>query len=296
MDIKPSFDLLSQYKLDVLSSLLPNIINASEGFFSSNGIFKIDVCHDFTAFDNSCFDANLVDDSRLIHFTTTTNCLSILESNELWFSSLNKLFDSRELIHANQYFGDNSLEVISKLKSRIFSLSSCLYDSDTINNDLMWNEYAVNNTGIALILKLKQTGHLYSCFIGRIKYSDHPIVELQEILSKHAIFQLEHPNICIVDLNETFHFLSAFYKEKKWEHEKEIRLLSIKQPYEIEDYDLKNLNRDFFKLRLSEQDSFAYSIEIESIKFGSSISPTDKDRVHSLMRERNIPLWDNSAL
>jgi hypothetical protein len=250
-------------------------------------------------FTGSIFDYPLENDIELIHFTTISNFFNILRSKSLWIKDLNSLEDKSEFIFANSYLDNKKSE---KLKSKILSFSLCEYSEFTLTNKYMWHNYADEDKGICIKLKLhKERGIPPFFFLGKIKYEKEgkQIQVLIDLKKRHDQF-LKKNEFTISNLDEILFSVSAMFKKECYQDENEIRLmryiLDSTEPYKGDIicpveylYDPNKKKYTYFmELPINNpNDSFiAPHISIEDIYIGRNIDNLEFYYLRNLIYEK----------
>jgi hypothetical protein len=169
-------------------------------------------------------------------------------------------------------------------KQNLFSLSACLSNESTLNNEHMWSQYASGGSGCAIEYQFNEM-NIHRLIFGMVKYGKAPLKPLKRIV-KYAEDFKEKYNLSINDLPFFLLKISAFHKDIKYKQEKEVRLLFHKDDsigyntmskYEYRDFYSDNEVRNFIKIPVisknklnNSKSSFFPSIEITRVIIGKN--------------------------
>jgi len=195
--------------------------NFPDQFLRGGGSSAADF-HAYFAKENSFFKKTEYyynGDLEFFHLTSYQNLFSILNSWTIRMYNLQKSIDENEYKFSAKLFKASSEEIEFR-KSRIFSFSCCPINE--LKNEKIWKCYGKDFEGVAIVFKIENDLEKWDNFhMSEIKYQlsakvKQYVEDIEQLKSKYpyATFDLELEK------------LMAFHKEPKWEHEKEVRILT----------------------------------------------------------------------
>ena len=163
-------------------------------------------------------------DATLWRYVDFTKFVSMLDTNALFFTRVDKLDDPFEgsfprpnieadpSSYSDPYLADLVRHHRGFVKQiRPFTLVNCWHES-THESTAMWNQYSAQHEGVAIKTDFKSLSKSFVCndtiFIGRVNYIDYEATSIPR-------------------LNDFAPFL---HKRKSSEHEKEVRVINIDLP------------------------------------------------------------------
>jgi hypothetical protein len=217
-------ELIDAYKKEVLHKFFPSAKFKEAGSITSNNIpprtFDAVISNE-GLFENTDYKFN--PNTQFIHFTSLPSLSQILQSGFLRMSDFNCLSDKSELLFGSNVFSDCDNDKIKEAKANIFSLSACLSDRETLNNQHMWNKYACKGMGCAIEYKFIST-NIHDMVFGKILYGKRDLKNLRKLKKLNEKFKKDY-YFEIADLPMLLLKASAFHKQCKFKSEKEVRLL-----------------------------------------------------------------------
>lgn len=251
-------------------------------------------------------------DGKFIHYTSLFGLKAILDSGYLRMSEFGNLIDTSELHYGASVFKENPIfqykqTDINQLRENVFCLSACEANESTKRNDLMWEVYGDKGKGVIIEFELTKKDPRFF-ILGIIQYGEEakkPLEEIKALYEKYindkkTTFQSNFPELILE--------LQSFHKSKRYEGEKEIRLLFKKNKFFPAETIYQDINSNqevkyFNKLFLKERHPYAekeinidkdsnYSyfdeypqIEIKNIILGFNISVENKVAITDLLNE-----------
>jgi hypothetical protein len=229
-----------EFLVNVIQPLLPNakysetfhngdFNNPSKTFYgmlSTNLLLK-----------DSIYECNNPD--SLIHFTSVQSLLKILENGYFRMSKLNDLDDKSEMSYASQLLETNPIfryenELLEKYKTNLYCLSSCENNQDTIKDSFMWETYGLKGTGVMIEYSISNdNANLF--VLGKVKYGKDELEPIQEFVKRAVSFQVQNelfPHNAI----ELCSIFNSFHKSKRYQNEKELRLIFRKSNWNSGNY------------------------------------------------------------
>jgi len=162
-------------------------------------------------------------DNKFLHFTSTQNLKSILESGYLRMSDFNNLVDNNELVYGLKVFNESiTCENTNKTKSEVFCLSACKSEEETQKDLFMWKEYAKNGSGVSIeyVIDIPNSIHFT---LGEIRYGKDGLKQLHDLRSVYENHPLK-TDFNLHNFVQSNPVLMSFNKSKKFTSEKEVRL------------------------------------------------------------------------
>jgi len=201
--------------LDIVNRNFPEHFLRGEG--SSGPDFHAYFAKENLYFENT--DYYYKGDLQFFHLTNYRSLFSILNSRTIRLYNLHKSNDPTEFEYSANLFNASPIDIDSR-KKKIYSFSFC--PMSELTNQNSWEIYGDNFRGIAIIFQIINNPQEWDNFhMSDIKYDLSPKVknyvnDINTLKIKYAgcTFELELEKIM------------AFHKEPKWEHEKEIRILT----------------------------------------------------------------------
>ncbi|RYU87957.1 DUF2971 domain-containing protein [Mucilaginibacter terrigena] len=219
----------------------------------------------------------------LIHYSSSVqNIIEIINSGYLRLSNLIALNDPQEvsfLVKNLQMKFTN--DQIDGYKNHFFTASFCkVTNKNRPDNFPMWRLYGGDGLGAAIVFEVTNPIDEWSNFLlANVQYGSCKSVErFRDFMTFHEEFQKEHSSV-IQNFPKALSSLMALHKNKIWEHEKEVRLLTH---HEFDQYTLKESTHHICNLKHSIAKSginYAY-VELplfkssEYIRIEKAISPT----------------------
>jgi len=167
----------------------------------------------------------------LIHFTKLNNLLSIINECSFRLYNLHNSNDPEEYIYSStklseiyELQGFNSERIKSEneyVKENSYILSST--DTNSLNDKVFWEKYADDGKGVAIEIEILNNYDDWNYFYcSKVQYDslsnfDRLINEWKKIHNKYPTNQYN------ISLNQ----LLSLNKSKKWDIEKEIRILTL---------------------------------------------------------------------
>lgn len=217
-------ELIDAYKKEVLHKFFPSAKFKEAGSITSNNIpprtFDAVISNE-GLFENTDYKFN--PNTQFIHFTSLPSLSQILQSGFLRMSDFNCLSDKSELLFGSNVFSDCDNDKIKEAKANIFSLSACLSDRETLNNQHMWNQYACQGMGCAIEYKFIST-NIHDMVFGKILYGKRDLKNLRKLKKLNEKFKKDY-DFEVTDLPMLLLKVSAFHKKFKFHSENEVRLL-----------------------------------------------------------------------
>ncbi|RCH55273.1 hypothetical protein DJ568_08800 [Mucilaginibacter hurinus] len=171
----------------------------------------------------------------VIHYTSSLqNVIEILNSGLFRLSNLIALNDPQELrFIINNLKMDFNKKQIEKYKSHFFCGSFCrVLNKKKPDEFPMWRLYGDDGFGAAIIFEIVNYEKDWSNFlISKVQYGDAKSVSrYNEFMDFHNLFQKENNQpLQSGDLPYALTALMALHKNKIWEYEKEIRILTYNE-------------------------------------------------------------------
>jgi len=167
----------------------------------------------------------------LLHFTKLNNLLSIINECSFRLYNLHNSNDPDEYTYASDKLSDiYTLQGVDKeriileneyVKENSFILSCT--DINSINNKEFWKEYADDGRGVAIEIEILNNYDDWKYFYcSRVNYDNLEIYDC--LINEWKQIQNKYPtNQYRISLNQ----LLSLNKSKKWDIEKEIRILTL---------------------------------------------------------------------
>jgi hypothetical protein len=320
------FDKINEFENIVLKPVFPGaklksssvfgsvdkISNSFNGLLSTNGLFN------GTRYQYS-------GENLFLHFTTFPVLSVILNSGFLRMSDFNCLNDKMELMFASEaIWGEKIVKKLKDQKCKIFTLSACESNIDTIQNKFMWHSYSGKGRGCAIEYKFSSID-IYNFSIGKIQYGKYNLTPIKKIKTLNELFT---QTSCGFQVNDFPNFLIpiyAFHKDIKFKKEQEVRLLYYQDVgsgsvhshlNEFRDFYKDDKVRNFIKIYLKGKNKFlpnnllveeeivrhSPEVEIKRIFIGPEVTDMLETIVHlDMIRQENkqtyeIWRWDGNQL
>lgn len=242
------FDKIHEYEKQVLKAVFPEsrlkssfvfgsedkIPNSFDGLISADGLFN------GTPYQYS-------GENLFLHFTTFPVLSVIMNSGFLRMSDFNCLDDINEMMFASQLiWGESKVEYLKEEKSKMFSLSACESNIDTIQNKFMWENYSGKGRGCAIEYKFSSLD-IHNFNIGKIQYGKYKLKPIKEINKQALSFAENNDGFRVNDFPNFLIRISSFHKDIKYKDEQEVRMLYYRDGGIGSDQPHLNEYRDFYK-------------------------------------------------
>lgn len=299
MEINPNL-----FTKEVLNKFFPRVYLRSSEVYESEGKFINSFSGEISSYN--LFNQTLYEykgRNLFLHFTKIENLLKIIESGNLWMSTLDSLEDEEELHYAGRYLDSNYRSELSSACENLFSLSACESTEVNIQSEHMWTHYGGNHSGCIIEYSFTLMD-IYKMNFGHIRYGDSELKELDHIsrLSNEFFSTFGYK---VSNLPLFLRKILAFHKTDCFQLESEIRLLfepDIILPNERFEYiscDKKGYRRVYklpFKERnkLPENPNFDLEtklhhypqIELKRVVLGQKTSITGLKEIKKLIQEK----------
>lgn len=183
----------------------------------------------------------------LVHYTSPSGFLGIVDSKRLWLCDLKKSNDPREglfgrniyeqILRENvfQEFIKSTRGAVEKFNELLYTqietqeMYSCCfsYEPDNIN---MWREYSIDGTGISISFRRRAITDMVGRFHKVIYVSDSTTEEVAQIVIESLKILDQVGEVILDDFTETIQLISACLaiisslKHDSWSAENEMRL------------------------------------------------------------------------
>lgn len=254
--------------------------------------------------------------NNFLHFTTLNGLMAILNSGFLRMSEFGNLIDKHELIYGAKVFEGADIfnfseDKLMQLKENLFCFSMSQFSEATLKNQFMWEAYSSKGKGACVQFKFTRP-YPFSFLIGKILYGTKKLDTVRK-LKNAAIGFHETSRIFPNDFLELILELQSLHKAKKYNSEKEVRLLfrQDKEKYNKHSYqtiyqdvnnnnEVKYFNKIYLKgrneilkevkeknLGIDEKTLFSIfpQVEITGITLGSSLEVQVKLELRELLNE-----------
>jgi hypothetical protein len=187
-------------------------------------------------------------DYKFLHFTNLFALKSILESGFLRMSEFSNLLDTNEIHYATKVFQNskkNSIneEEIENQKEKLFCLSLCESNENTKRDDFMWEVYADKGKGVLVEFEFTKPNPSRFVF-GKVQYGKDKLKPLEKIVELSEKFKDKNQNFFPNNFTELFIDIFSFHKVKKFEAEKEVRMLLKVEKHKYEEHTFESVYRD----------------------------------------------------
>ena len=188
----------------------------------------------------------------MIHYTGhTQNVIEILNSGFLRLNNLISVNDPQEIDFIIRNLNLQNFQPYAEgLKSTFFSASFCRVVNDEHPDEFpMWRLYGNDGFGCAIVFTIENQEEDWLNFIlSQVQYGDSSSVKrFKDFIDFHNSFQ-ESNNNPIQNLPITLTSFLALHKNKIWEYENEIRLLTYQN---YDEFSLENESENLCHLRHS---------------------------------------------
>lgn len=172
-------------------------------------------------------------DGKFIHYTSLFGLKAILDSGYLRMSEFGNLIDTSELLYGASVFKENPIfqckqTDINQLKENVFCFSACQSSESTKRNDLMWEVYGDKGKGVIIEFELTKKDPRFF-ILGNIQYGKEAKKPLEKIKALSEKYINDIKTAFPSNFPELILELQSFHKSKRYEGEKEIRLLFKKK-------------------------------------------------------------------
>jgi hypothetical protein len=223
-----AYNKINLFQKDVLNKIFPKAhfketclfgkpdkrLKEFQGFISTERLFQ-------------CTNYDFEKDNKLfIHFTSLSTLSQILNSGFLRMSEFNCLQDKTELVFASEVLSalsNNEREKIEKERSKLFCLSACKSNSETLQNKFMWHHYSTRETGCVIEYKFTQLD-IHNMIFGQVRYGKYSLKELKSLKELAQTFQKKY-DFTVKEFPLFLLKISAFHKQIQYKKEQEVRLL-----------------------------------------------------------------------
>jgi hypothetical protein len=228
-DWHDSRSLRELYLKEVIHPLLPNArykFTIQNGDFNKTNDSFYGALSSDEIFKNSYYEYQ--GDGRFLHFTSLVSLDAIIRSGYIRMSDFTNLMDKSELNYASAIFKNTNKftlfdDNIENEKKKLFCLSVCQHNIETIKNTYMWNDYGNKGSGVIIDFSLNcLKSNRFS--IGHIKYGNKELRVIEDLKNRLIKFSEENkfnPNNAV----EMITILLSFHKALKYKSEQELRIL-----------------------------------------------------------------------
>ena len=247
---KPAHDNVRKFERDVLQKTFPNARFSSSGMMGSPDIapssFKAEISPD-NLFKGTEYEYK--GDGKFIHFTSILALKSILDTGWIRMSEFSNLVDKQELVYASSVFENDKFytqefDKLEHLKRNVFCLSACESSQETQSDSFMWEIYGDKGAGV--FIEFEYTNKQpYSHNLGNVLYGKENLKPLIQLKVLYDQFRIETNNFTIQDIFNVILEIKAFHKSKKYQSEKEVRLLFKQNKNWYEGHDHTSIYEDF---------------------------------------------------
>lgn len=247
---KPAHDNVRKIEKDVLQKVFPHARFASAGMMGSPEIapnsFNADISPD-NLFKDTPYEYK--GSGKFIHFTNLIALKSILDSGWIRMSEFSNLVDKQELVYASSVFENNSFYTqefskLEHLKRRVFCLSACESSVQTQSDSFMWEIYADKGNGAFIEFEYTNK-EPYFHNLGNVLYGKENLNPLKRLKELYDQFRVGANNFTIQDFFSVIIEIKAFHKAKRYQSEKEVRLLFKNHIRPFEEHDHTSIYEDF---------------------------------------------------
>jgi hypothetical protein len=219
-------ELVKLYFSEVIEPILPNAKLASSTAMSSPDampeVFDLRIATS-EMFHDSAYSVDRNCD--YIHFTRLSSIERILRDKIILASSTSHLIDNDEVHYGFQKISNAENKAVEKAKDSTYILSLVEDKWESITDHYLWNIYGDLGKGGFLRFEVPLVKYPFS--FGKVKYG---LAELERVADLNARIQLfkDRHNLTAKDIEIVLLHIAACHKSKRFESEKEVRLIYSK--------------------------------------------------------------------
>ncbi len=164
---------------------------------------------------------------KFTHFTSLPNAINIIRDKKIRMYDLNGMDDKNEFYYGGEIFKNNNREYLTEeIKSNIFILSICKYNSEKSETLTQWREFGHDGNGIAIVFRFNKNfrNHWVHFVLSEIYYQPKEIKNLEAAWKAYLNFKTKY-NFTVNTCNEIFYKILGFHKLPIYKNENEVRLI-----------------------------------------------------------------------
>lgn len=218
--------------LNQVKKVFPELDRASSfstytGDYPKSG--KIELGNQSIAFKNK-FEYR----GEIIHYTSLSSLLNILDTYEIRMYNCNNLNDKKEIAYAQKELGIKMTEEEKEeLQQNCFVFSASEYNSQNKNDDFnLWRLYGENGYGVGIVFEIDNfSTNWYNVFYGKVNYgtNTNSATDLIKFIKLHQEFNDEYK--LFENIPAIIPVIALHFKNPIWSIENEVRFIAY-SPYD----------------------------------------------------------------